>query len=235
MSKHADANADESVWCIVVAGGAGTRFGQPKQFLDLDGRRVIDVALDVARASCDGTVLVVPADSVESESRLQGGNTVVVAGGATRSESVRAGIEAVPGNANVVLVHDGARPLASAALYKRVIDAVIGGAVCVVPVVPVVDSLRSIGGGVVDRDTIRAVQTPQGFRRDVLLQAHSTTAEATDDASLVEATGYEVVMVDGESSNRKITEPVDLIVARALCKDDAILRTANEPQEGADQ
>lgn len=235
MSKPADANADGSVWCIVVAGGAGTRFGQPKQFLDLDGRRVIDAALDVARASCDGTVLVVPAGSVDSESRAQGGNTVVVAGGATRSESVRAGIEAVPGGASVVLVHDGARPLASTALYKRVIDAVNGGAVCVVPVVPIVDSLRSTEGGVVDRDSIRAVQTPQGFRRDVLLQAHSTTAEATDDASLVEAMGYEVVMVDGESSNRKITEPVDLVVARALCRDDATLVTEKEPREGAGQ
>jgi len=140
----------------------------------------------------------------------------VVAGGATRSASVANGLAAVPLSASVVLVHDAARPLASPDLFARVADAVRRGADAAVPVVAVVDTVRDVHGGTLDRERLRAVQTPQGFRADVLRSVHDGLAEATDDAALVEAAGGSVVLVDGERSNLKITEPSDLDVAAAL-------------------
>ncbi len=140
----------------------------------------------------------------------------VVSGGATRSASVRAGLAAVPRAAEVVLVHDGARPLATEAVYGRVIAAVRAGADAVVPVVAISDSLRSTSGGVVDREMVLAVQTPQGFGAAAIRAAHAGGADATDDATLVEASGGTVVVVTGETDNVKITRPVDLEVARCL-------------------
>lgn len=221
-----------SVWCIVVAGGSGVRFGQPKQFLALGDRRVLDHAVATAAAVCDGIVLVVPEQHVTAEAARERADlrvdVRVVAGGATRSGSVRAGLAAVPDGAGVVLVHDGARPLASLDLYRRVIAAVRAGVTCVVPAIPVVDTLRSLDGGVVDRERIRAVQTPQGFAAAALRAAHRSGSEATDDASLVEMLGHQVVLVEGERSNLKITEPVDLALARTLLAE----RSATAPQEG---
>lgn len=205
----------QDVWCIVVAGGSGARFGRPKQYTDLDGRRVIDRSVAVAAEACGGVVVVVPEADVEQE-RLNMPGVVVVAGGASRSASVRNGLAAVPVDARIVLVHDAARPLAGTDLYQRVIDAVDGGSVGVVPVLAPVDTLRRIDGGTVDRASLRIVQTPQGFRPDVLRAAHGGLAEGTDDASLVEALGHEIDLVEGERSNLKITEPVDLEIARVL-------------------
>jgi 2-C-methyl-D-erythritol 4-phosphate cytidylyltransferase len=140
----------------------------------------------------------------------------VVAGGATRSASVRAGLAAVPGDADVVLVHDAARPLAGAALFATVVEAVRSGADAVVPAVAVTDTLRRRTGGLVARDDLVAVQTPQGFRASSLRSAHVGEPEATDDASLVEAAGGKVVLVDGWPGNLKITHALDLTVAGAL-------------------
>ena len=100
----------------------------------------------------------------------------------------------------------------------RVIAAVLAGADAAVPVVPVVDTIRSVDGHVVDRDRLRAVQTPQGFRRAALVSAHAEAADATDDASLVEAAGGKVVLVEGDARNLKITTPLDLSIAEALCR-----------------
>lgn len=201
---------------MVVAGGSGVRFGRPKQYLDLaDGQRVIDWSVAVAASRCGGVVVVVPEPDVATESRNMPG-VVVVAGGATRSESVRNGLAAIPADAGVVLVHDAARPLATAELYERVIEAVRGGSPAAVPVVAPVDTLRALEGGTVDRESLRIVQTPQGFRADVLRAAHRGGGEGTDDASLVEELGYEVTLVEGQRSNLKITEPVDLEIARVL-------------------
>lgn len=201
------------MWVIVVAAGQATRFGRPKQYEPLAGRRVIDWSLDAARSVASGVVVVVPPGA---EARPEPGAERTVAGGATRSASVRAGLAAVPEDATVVLVHDAARPLASAALFARVVDAVRHGADAVVPVVAVADTLRRRAGGVVDRDELVAVQTPQGFRAAALRDAHATGAEATDDASLVEEQGGTVVLVDGDPSNRKITDPADLGAAEGM-------------------
>ena len=141
---------------------------------------------------------------------------VVVAGGATRSGSVRAGLAAVPEDAEAVLVHDGARPLADAALFARVAAAVAEGADAVVPAVPVTDTLRRRDGGPVDRRDLLAVQTPQGFGAAALRDAHAGEPEATDDVTLVEAAGGKVVVVDGSPQNLKVTHPADIVAAEAL-------------------
>ena len=203
----------ETVWVIVVAAGSGSRFGGPKQYEPLGGRRVLDWSIEAARTVADGIVLVV---APEHARRTEPGVDAVVAGGATRSGSVRAGLAAVPAEADVVVVHDGARPLAGRALFRTVVAAVRDGAAAALPAVPVVDSLRRRGGGAVNRTDLVAVQTPQAFAAAALRSAHDGEPEATDDASLVEAAGGKVVVVDGSPANVKITHPADLVVAEAL-------------------
>lgn len=204
----------EAVWTIVVAGGSGQRFGRPKQFEELGGRRVLDWAVAAASDASDGVVLVLPAADVDRSNPLE------VAGGATRSQSVRNGLAAVPETATVVCVHDAARPFASSRVFAAVIDAVAGGADAAVPGVPVVDTIKvvAVDGTVMstpDRSTLVAVQTPQAFRAASLRAAHASGAEGTDDAALVERFGGRVVVVPGEPRNRKITEPDDLAWARS--------------------
>jgi 2-C-methyl-D-erythritol 4-phosphate cytidylyltransferase len=203
------------VWAIVVAAGSGRRFGGAKQYEPLAGRRVLDWSLAAAAAATDGVVLVVaPPDLARDEPAAD----AVIAGADTRSGSVRAGLARVPADAEVVVVHDGARPLADADLFRDVVEAVRAGADAAVPGVPVVDTLRARAGGVVDRDGLVAVQTPQAFRAAALRAAHAGAAEATDDASLVEAAGGKVVVVNGSPTNVKITRPDDLVVAEALLR-----------------
>ena len=199
----------------MVAAGSGERFGERKQYQRLGALRVVDWSLNTARALSDGVVVVVPPDMASEHEPLA---DVVVAGGATRSASVRAGLQAVPDEATYVLVHDAARPVPLAPLWARVIDALRHGADVVVPVVPVTDTVRERSGATVDRERLVAVQTPQGFRLDVLRGAHATGAEGTDDASLAEATGAQVVLVDGDPTNIKITEPWHLTVADVLVR-----------------
>jgi 2-C-methyl-D-erythritol 4-phosphate cytidylyltransferase len=116
------------------------------------------------------------------------------------------------------VVHDGARPLAGAELFARVVDAVRGGADAAVPGVDVTDTLRHRSGGPVDRGGLLAVQTPQAFRATALREAHAGEPDATDDASLVEAMGGKVVVVEGSPANLKITRPIDLAIAEALLR-----------------
>jgi len=193
-----------------VAGGAGARFGKPKQYESLGDRRVIDWSLDVARRVSDVVVLVVPEARTEDHEPLA---DVVVAGGDSRSDSVRAGLSAVPGDATYVLVHDAARPVPVVDVWQRVVAALEDGAGAVVPVVPVTDTLRERDGATVDRSRLVAVQTPQGFAADVLRAAHASGGDATDDAALAEAIGAKVVLVDGDVRNIKITDASDLALA----------------------
>lgn len=207
------------VWCVVVAGGSGRRYGGAKQFELLAGRRVIDHSVAAAASVCDGVVAVLPADALAGADGAVPGAAAVVAGGDTRAGSVRAGLATVPDDAEVVLVHDAARPLATAELFARVVAAVRAGAPAVVPVVPVADTIREVVDGasrVVDRDRLRAVQTPQGFDAATLRAAHAADGDATDDAGLVEAAGGVVALVEGEPANRKITDPDDRLVAEAV-------------------
>jgi 2-C-methyl-D-erythritol 4-phosphate cytidylyltransferase len=203
------------VWAVIVAAGSGERFGGPKQFELLGGRTVVDHAAAMAREVVDGVVVVVPVDRVAAPSE--------VAGGATRSESVRLGLAAVPPEADVILVHDGARPFASADLYRAVIAAVRGGADGAVPGIDVTDTIKVVDDArtvvsTPERATLVAVQTPQAFRAAALRRAHAAEPEATDDASLVEDTGGKVVVVEGSPANLKITRPIDLAIAEALLR-----------------
>jgi len=205
------------VWAVVVAAGTGVRFGTLKQYEQLGDRRVLDWALERARAVADGVVLVVPPDRAgESEH----GVDAVVAGGETRTASVRAGLAAVPPDAEILVVHDAARPLASVTLFERVVEAVRNGADGAVPGVALADTVKIVEDGAVaetlDRNRLVAVQTPQAFDAHALRRAHEAGDEGTDDASLVEAIGGRVVVVAGEDANDKITTQHDLLVARAL-------------------
>ena len=222
------AQKNGSVWCVLLAGGSGQRFGSLKQFDSLAGVRVIDRAARTAAAACDGVVAVLPADSLATADGQIPDATVVVAGGSTRSESVRAGLAAIPSDATVILVHDAARPLATADLFARVIAQVQSGVTAVVPAVQVVDTIRVVSSetagsdsagsdsAVIDRDLLRAVQTPQGFQAALLRRAYDSDCEATDDAGLVQALGARITLIAGERSNLKLTERADRIIAAAL-------------------
>lgn len=232
MTNLASENSRKSgpiVWSIVVAGGSGRRFGSLKQYAELGGRRVVDLAVDAAHSISDGVVLVVPADDAAAERG--------VAGGPTRTASVRNGLAAVPDEADIVLVHDAARPFASADLFRAVVDAVRAGADGAIPGLPVTDTVKTIEVvetsslemdasyvashmaiprvvSTPDRATLVSVQTPQAFRASILRSAYESSLDATDDAVLVEAAGGTVVVVPGEVDNRKITHPDDLEWAR---------------------
>jgi 2-C-methyl-D-erythritol 4-phosphate cytidylyltransferase len=206
------------VWAVVVAGGTGTRFGAPKQFVDLAGRPVLAWSLEVARQVCAGVVAVVPAGWTDGEGSWDADS--VVPGGASRSDSVRAGLDAVPAEAEIVAVHDAARPLARPELWRAVIAAVAGGADAAIPATPVTDTVKEVGPdghlATLDRSRLVAVQTPQAFRATVLRRVHASRPDATDDAALVELMGGRVVLIDGPADNLKVTSPSDLVVARAL-------------------
>lgn len=241
-SLRTDGGSDvrpRGVWTIVVAGGSGRRFGSMKQFEELGGRRVIDHALDVATRCSDGVVAVVPQDDVADEQVRSRGTTVhVVAGGPTRTASVRNGLRAVPDSAGIVLVHDAARPFASDALFAAVISAVTSGADGAIPGLPLVDTVKMIEvtevnaiGAVAprvvstpDRASLVSVQTPQAFVANVLRRAYESQIDSTDDSALVEAIGGTVIVVPGDVDNRKITHVEDLVWAR----DVLALRTQDE-------
>lgn len=217
MSSEEGSSAHGSVHTIVVAAGAGNRFGGTvaKQFLEVGGRRIVDWSV-LAASSVSATVVVVVPDGYRSPDDGCEVEATWVTGGATRSESVRAGLAAVPDTATVILVHDAARPVATPALFARVVAAVQAGAAAVVPVVPIVDTIRDVEGRPIDRSRLEAVQTPQGFSAAVLRRVHAGDAVATDDASLVRAAGMPVVAVEGERWNIKVTEPEDRLVVSAL-------------------
>jgi 2-C-methyl-D-erythritol 4-phosphate cytidylyltransferase len=226
-----------NAWAVVVAAGAGERLGgeTPKAFVDLAGRPMLEwsqAALDTS-STVSGIVLVVPPSIIEHVPVPTGHSSetrVVVAGGRTRQESVVAGIEQVPADADVIVVHDAARPLAEPALFRQIVEALREtGAMGIVPVVPSPDTLKRVVGGwvqeTVDRREIGLAQTPQAFVASALLEAHARARAAgmagTDDAMLLEAFGFRVAAVEGDPENFKITTPRDLeraqdIMARRL-------------------
>jgi 2-C-methyl-D-erythritol 4-phosphate cytidylyltransferase len=203
---------------IVAAGGSGERLGVegPKAFVVLGGRSLLDRALDALRPACERVVAAVPSGHEEPPDR--------VAGGACRSASVRNALAAAP-EATVAIVHDAARPLAPPELVERCLDALEPGVDGAIAAAPMTDTVKEAGadGHVVrtlDRSVLWAVQTPQAFRADALRRAldvgEDALAAATDDASLVEAAGGTVRVVEGPPENLKVTRPADLRVADAL-------------------
>lgn len=225
-----DAPADGPVWAVVLAAGAGRRYGpNPKQYEVLLEERVIDRSLATARAAADHVVVVLaPGEQAEGDALVESGAAdVAVQGGTERADSVRAALAVIDPEAAVIVVHDAARPLASAELHQAVVTAVHAGADGAIPGVAVSDTIKRVGhdergetvvAETLDRRELVAVQTPQAFRADVLRRAHASGADATDDAGLVEALGGTVVVVPGEPTNLKITGPHDLEVAAALLR-----------------
>jgi 2-C-methyl-D-erythritol 4-phosphate cytidylyltransferase len=208
--------AAQQVWAIVVAGGSGRRFGQLKQFAMLADRPVAQWSVAACRSVSTGVVLVVPSGF---EGQGDCGAERVVVGGPTRSASVRSGLAVVPAEADVIIVHDAARPLAVKALFDAVVAAATenGAAICALPVS---DTIKRVEGGLVtatlDRSELVAVQTPQAFEAGLLRRAHASGAEATDDAALVEVLGAPVRVVPGDVHNFKITTPADLRAAEQV-------------------
>lgn len=223
-------NRSLNISAIVVAAGSGNRFGSelPKQFCTLAGVPVVVMAIRALRSAigADSQVVVVVSPSEMQRWRriadsFQLSDVVAVAGGDNRWESVRNGLEAVADDTDVVLVHDGARPLVDAPTVARVVAAAAAvGSDGAIPTVDVVDSLRhrdSDGNSYpVDRSELCAVQTPQGFPADKLRKAYKLPYSKmfTDDASVMAAAGFtDVKLVDGSVYNIKITYPLDLEVA----------------------
>lgn len=208
------------VWGVVVAGGSGSRFGEAKQFVSLAGRPVAERSVAACRPVCERVVLVVPRGATDETH----GADVVVEGGASRAASVRAGLAVVSDDAEIVVVHDAARPLARTALFASVVAALGGDVAGAVPGLAVSDTVKRVrlDGSeatvveTLDRSELMAVQTPQAFRIEALRRAHSGEPEATDDAALVEAIGLRVVVVPGDPDNLKLTTPSDLARAESL-------------------
>ena len=219
-------------WAIVVGAGDGRRLGgdRPKAFVGLGDEVMLahSVRMLDDHPAVDGIVLVVPEGWEEpatllADELVAGKVAAAVAGGSSRAASVAAGLAAVPDDADLILVHDAARPFAKSELVSRVLEA-LGQADGAVPGVPLTDTVKRVHTGVVvetpDRSQLVAVQTPQGFRADVLRRAHAQADElaaATDCASLVEAAGGRVAVVEGDPANLKVTTPDDLAEARRRC------------------
>ncbi|MDZ4828443.1 MAG: 2-C-methyl-D-erythritol 4-phosphate cytidylyltransferase [Actinomycetota bacterium] len=205
-----------STWAIVVAAGSGTRYGGPKQLVRVAGVTILDRAVGTAREACDGVVVVVAPDAPWDPP----GDVTTVTGSDTRSGSVRAGLAAVPADADIIVIHDAARPLASRPLFAAVIGAVLAGADGAIPALGVVDTVKRVVDGhvveTVPRDDLVVVQTPQAFRAAALRAAHQGGGSGTDDAALVEAAGGRVVVVEGEPRNLKVTVASDLELLQAL-------------------
>jgi 2-C-methyl-D-erythritol 4-phosphate cytidylyltransferase len=183
------------------------------------------VARLLAAGSVGFVAVAAPPSDVDAVRSLVPPGVCVVAGGATRQESVARALVAVPDRYEIVLVHDAARALAPSSLVDSVAAAVRAGHDAVIPVLPLVDTVKSVDDsgvvvGTVDRSTLRAVQTPQGFRRAVLAKAHEAApgGDATDDAGLVERLGVRVFCVPGSELALKITRPLDLVMAEALLR-----------------
>jgi 2-C-methyl-D-erythritol 4-phosphate cytidylyltransferase len=214
---------------VIAAGGAGRRMGGvAKPLLELSGQSMLERGIRpfLDRGDVHWVIIALPSDIAAApphwlmtDSRID-----VVAGGAERGDSVRNALAAVPMEADIVLVHDAARPLVSAEVIERCVAAAAGGR-SAIAAIPVVDTIKEVddGGRVVatpDRHTLFAAQTPQAFPAEVLRNAHARAAadrvSTTDDAALVARYGGTVIVVEGAPENLKITTPADLTIAAAL-------------------
>lgn len=211
---------------VVPAAGSGERLGAgiAKAFVDLDGRTMLEHAVAGLLGSgvIQRVVVAVPADRIDETASSLGDRAVVVAGGAQRADSVRVALGAA-GDPEFIVVHDAARALTPADQIRRVVSALHEGMRAVIPVLPVVDTVKAVdANGVVlgtpERAGLRAVQTPQGFETALLRRAYdqASTPAATDDAALVENLGVPVHTVAGDAMAFKITTALDLRLARAV-------------------
>ena len=205
---------------IIPAAGSGERLGAnlPKALVQVVGRTLIEHAVTSLSPIANQVIIAAPAGYEEQFRKLFGDSVEVVTGGKTRSESVSFALKKVKAENQFVLVHDAARALASTELGQRVVAELANGAKAVIPTLPVSDTIKAVDemGHVVTtpaRETLRIVQTPQGFDLATLITAHASGDDATDDAGLVEAQGVKVHTVNGEARALKITTKEDLTTA----------------------
>ena len=209
---------------IVAAAGSGLRLGadRPKALVPLAGRPLVSWSVETLLGSGVAEVVVaVPGGELAAFTAVLPAEVRLVVGGASRTASVRAALAAASDRADAVLVHDAARPLTPPDVVTRVLAALADGAPAVVPVLPVVDTMVSVDGdglvtGALPRETLRRVQTPQGFACAVLVDAYERLpdgAELTDDAAVVRAAGVPVATVAGDERAAKVTVPHDLVLA----------------------
>lgn len=254
--NQASAKTTQRTAVIVVAAGSGTRlgYGVPKALVPLKGRSLLEHALDnIARTRCAGEVIVVLPPGDTELARLCASHPLaplLVPGGSTRNDSVRAGLSKMGPGTEKVLIHDAARCLTPPDVFDAVAAALADGAKAVIPVLPVVDTIKTVSQdpgdvhphvtGTPARESLRAVQTPQGFHAPTLIAAHAqadgwdkATAEAiTDDAMLMEMLGERVSTVPGSPAALKITTPTDLLLAKSLLATNPTEGTpVNQPDE----
>ena len=222
--------ADGQVWGIVLGGGSGARFGGAKQFAHLDGVSLLEHSLAATRTACDGVVCVVPDPAAfRPWARREGAPAErVVAGGSSRAASVRAGLAAVPGAAEVIVVADAAHPLASPALFAAVVEQVRRGAEGALPGLPLSEALARLNpdgtrGASVPREGLVLVQMPQAFRAEALRAGHATGEDGVEDSAMVAALVVNgrparVVVVPGEVANLHVTTPQELEVAAGVLR-----------------
>jgi 2-C-methyl-D-erythritol 4-phosphate cytidylyltransferase/2-C-methyl-D-erythritol 2,4-cyclodiphosphate synthase len=202
---------------IIPAAGSGERLGAtiPKALVQLVGRTLVEHAVANLAPIATQIIIAAPAGYEKEFSTLFGDTVEVVTGGATRTQSVKAALSQVSGDIEYVLVHDAARSLASTNLANRVVAELVKGEIAVIPGLDVIDTIKQVDRqgyvvGTPDRADLRAVQTPQGFKKSALLSAHQSGIEATDDAALIEASGGKVKVIAGEDRALKITTKEDL-------------------------
>jgi len=246
MTSPSTTKTKQRVIALIAAAGQGTRLGAevPKAYVELRGRTLLERSLRALLASgvVDEVIVLVSPDMEAEAARIIGRIDAVgatgaasaapirlVHGGSERADSVWAGLQAIPDEDAVVLIHDAARALTPPAMVRGVAKRVLEGAPAAVPVVPVADTIKEVADDTVlstpDRSRLRAVQTPQAFRLSALRQANldywaqQPEFTATDDASLMEWHGERVATVPGDTLAFKITTPIDLTLAHALTEE----------------
>jgi len=205
---------------IIPAGGSGVRLGStlPKALVQIAGKTLIEHAVNRMAPIASQIIVAAPTGFEDEFRKLLGDEITVVTGGITRTESVKAALKHIDATNDFVLVHDAARALAPTSLAMRVIDSLRAGEKAVVPGIAVTDTIKRIDKDnyvtkTPTRSKLRAIQTPQGFKRKVLIAAHKSKDEMSDDAGLVEERGVSVKVISGEPQALKITTPDDLALA----------------------
>ena len=205
---------------IIPAGGSGVRLGStlPKALVQIAGKTLVEHAVNRMAPIASQIIVAAPLGFEDEFRKILGDEITVVTGGVTRTESVKAALSHIDASHDFVLVHDAARALAPTSLAMRVVDSLRAGEKAVVPGVAVSDTIKRIDKDnyvtkTPTRSKLRAIQTPQGFKRKVLIAAHKSKDEMTDDAGLVEERGVSVKVIAGEPEAFKITTPDDLALA----------------------
>ncbi len=207
---------------IIAGAGLGNRLGAklPKALIQIEGITLVERAFSALSKVVDEIVITAPAGFEDEFKKIVGDSAKVITGGVLRSDSVKLAVATISSSVTKILVHDAARGLATSDLASRVLME-LENEEAVIPVLPVIDTVKEVdAAGYVrntpDRNQLRAVQTPQGFSKSVLLRAHEASEDATDDAALVEALGIKVKTISGEPLALKITNPEDISIAISL-------------------